>query len=199
MDIVFMGTPDFAVPCLERLINENHNIKAVFTQPDKPKGRGHVLTSPEVKVLALKYKIPVYQPTTLKSEDVIEILNDLNPEIIIVVAYGKILPESIINLPKYGCINIHASLLPKYRGAAPIQRAVLNGDKVTGVTSMQMDAGLDTGDILLTAQTQIGDNETSDELWDRLSVLGSQIMSDTIKGIISGTITPQKQDDSVVR
>jgi len=196
MKIVFMGTPDFAVPCFKRLISDGHHVLAAFTQPDKPKGRGHLLLPPEVKVAALENNIPVYQPRSLKDSEAFELLKSLNPELIVVVAYGKLLPENILKLPKFGCINIHASLLPKYRGAAPIQRAVLNGERVTGITSMQMDTGLDTGDMLIKAQTEIGDNETSDELWNRLSELGAQVMSDTIEGIINGTIIPEKQDNS---
>lgn len=196
MKIVFMGTPDFAVPCFKRLISDGHQVLAAFTQPDKPKGRGHLLTPPEVKIAATENNIPVYQPHSLKDSQTFELLKGLNPELIVVVAYGKILPENILKLPKFGCINIHASLLPKYRGAAPIQWAVLNGDKVTGITSMEMDAGLDTGDMLLKAQTEIGENETSDELWSRLSEIGAQVMSKTIDGIINGTLVPEKQDDS---
>ncbi len=197
MNVVFMGTPDFSVPCLERLVLDGHNVSAVFTQPDKPKGRGHHLMPPPVKETALKYNIPVYQPEKLKNSDAFEILTNLNPDIIIVVAYGQILPKLILDIPKYGCVNIHASLLPKYRGAAPIQWCVLDGEKKSGVTSMQMDVGLDTGDMLLKAETQIGENETAEELHDKLSVLGAQIMSDTIKGLEKGEIEPQKQDDSL--
>ena len=149
MNVVFMGTPDFAVPSLEN-IAKVHNVQAVFTQPDKPVGRKMVLTPPDVKVCAEKLGIPVYQPVKLKDSDSYEIIKELNPDVIVVVAYGQILPENILNIPKYGCINVHGSLLPKYRGAAPIQWSVLNGDKVTGVTTMYMEKGLDTGDILET-------------------------------------------------
>lgn len=149
MKIVFMGTPDFAVPCLESIVNAGHNVVGVFTQPDKPKGRGYTLTPPPVKVKAEQYDIPVYQPAKLRDGEAYEILKKLNPDCIVVVAYGKILPEDILNLPPFGCINVHASLLPKYRGAAPIQWSVINGEAESGVTTMYMDAGLDTGDMIM--------------------------------------------------
>jgi len=191
-----MGTPEFAVPCLERLIKDGHTILAAFTQPDKPKGRGHSFAAPPVKLKAAENNICVYQPTTLKDGEAYNILSKLSPEIIIVAAYGKILPQQIISLPKYGCVCIHASLLPKYRGAAPIQWAIINGEKVTGVTSIQMDAGIDTGDMLLSEQTEIGKNENSGELLARLSMIGAEVMSKTIIGLQAGTITPVKQDES---
>ncbi len=197
MNIVFMGTPDFSVPCLQRLIDDGHNVSAVFTQPDKPKGRGHHMMPPPVKELAVKYNIPVYQPQKLRTSDAFEILTEINPELIIVVAYGQILPKNILDLPKYGCVNIHASLLPKYRGAAPIQWSVLDGEKKSGVTSMQMDVGLDTGDMLLTAETEIGKNDTAEDLHDKLSVMGAEVMSETIDLIMKGELKPQKQDDSL--
>lgn len=195
MNIIFMGTPDFAVPCLEKLINEKHNILAVYTQPDKPVGRKQVLTPPPVKVCALEHNIPVNQPTTLKDEAELEKIRSYNADIIIVVAYGKILPKSVLESAKYGCVNVHASLLPKYRGAAPIQWAVLNGDKETGVTIMQMDEGLDTGDMLLVEKTEIGENETSEELFDRLSVIGSNALSKALVEIENGSITATQQPD----
>ena len=194
MNIVFMGTPDFAVPSLERLCESEHNVLGVFTQPDKPVGRKQILTPPDVKVCAEKYGVKVYQPVTLKDNNSIEEIKSLNPDVIVVVAYGKILPKSILDIPKYGCINVHGSLLPKYRGAAPIQQAVLNGDKVTGVTTMYMGEGLDTGDILLKSETEIGENETSAELFDRLAVLGADLLLETLLKL--DTITPEKQDDS---
>ncbi|MCQ2471410.1 MAG: methionyl-tRNA formyltransferase [Clostridia bacterium] len=197
MNIVFMGTPDFSVPCLQRLIDDGHTVSAVFTQPDKPKGRGHHMMPPPVKELAVKYNIPVYQPQKLRTSDAFEILTEINPELIIVVAYGQILPKNILDLPKYGCVNIHASLLPKYRGAAPIQWSVLNGEKKSGVTSMQMDVGLDTGDMLLTAETEIGENDTAEDLHDKLSVMGAEVMSETIDLIMKGQLNPIKQDDSL--
>lgn len=196
MDIVFMGTPEFAVPCLERLINDGHNVKGVFTQPDKPKGRGHKMQFPPVKQCAVDAGIPVYQPLKMRDGEALNILKELNPELIIVVAYGKILPEDILSFPKYGCINIHASLLPRYRGAAPIQWCVLNGETVSGVTSMQMDIGLDTGDMLLSKSVEIGKNETAGELHDKLSVLGADVLSETISLLIEGKLEPQKQNDA---
>lgn len=200
MNIVFMGTPDFAVSCLQALIDSNENVQAVFTQPDKPKGRGYKLTPPPVKELALTHNIPVYQPVSLKNgedaENTMKILEELSPDLIIVVAYGKILPKAILDLPKY-CINVHASLLPKYRGAGPIQWSVLNGEKVTGVTTMLMAEGLDTGDMLLSKSVEIGENETASELHDRLSVLGAEVMLETIQAVKNNTLTPVKQDDSL--
>lgn len=197
MNIVFMGTPDFSVPCLQRLIDDGHNVSAVFTQPDKPKGRGHHMMPPPVKELAVKYDIPVYQPQRLRTSDDIDTLREIAPELIIVVAYGQILPQSVLDIPKYGCINIHASLLPRYRGAAPIQWCVLNGEKKSGVTSMQMDAGLDTGDMLLSAEAEIGENDTAEDLHDKLSVLGAQVMSETIALLQKGQLEPKKQDNSL--
>lgn len=194
MNIVFMGTPDFAVPPLERLCESEHNVKAVFTQPDKPVGRKQILTPPDVKVCAEKYGVQVFQPKTLKNDNSFEEIKAQNPDVIVVVAYGKILPKNILDIPKYGCINVHGSLLPKYRGAAPIQQAVLNGDKITGVTTMYMGEGLDTGDILLTSETEIGENETSAELFDRLSVMGADLLIETLSKLDS--ITPIKQDES---
>lgn len=196
MDIVFMGTPEFAVPCLERLISDGHNVKGVFTQPDKPKGRGHKMQFPPVKECAVDAGIPVYQPLKMKDGEAISILENLNPELIIVVAYGKILPKEILDYPKYGCINMHASILPRYRGAAPIQWSVLNGEKISGVTAMQMDVGLDTGDMLLTKTVEIGENETAGELHDKLSVLGADVMSETIDLLLKGELKAEKQDDS---
>lgn len=201
MKIVFMGTPDFAVPCLRSLAESEYEIAAVFTQPDKPKGRGYKMIPTPVKAASLEYDIPVYQPLSLRKGDdasnIMEMLRKINPDLIVVVAYGQILPKEILNLPKYGCINIHASLLPAYRGAAPIQWSVLNGEKVTGVTSMLMAEGLDTGDMLLKRETEIGENETSSSLHDRLSIIGADILLDTIKGIEDGSIIPEVQDDSL--
>lgn len=185
MKVIFMGTPDFAVPCLENLIKSKHEVVAVFSQPDKPIGRKQVLTSPAVKVCAVNNNIPVFQPNSLKNSNAFDIINGFNPDVIIVVAYGKILPDDILTAAKYGCINVHASLLPKYRGAAPIQWAVLNGDKETGVTIMQMDNGLDTGDMLLTVKTEVGENETSAELFDRLSDIGAEALVKVLDDIDS--------------
>ncbi len=196
MNIVFMGTPDFAVPCLQRIIDDGHNVCGVFTQPDKPKGRGHRMTPPPVKELALKYDIPVYQPLKLRQGDSYDILKEINPDVIIVVAYGQILPANILELPEYGCVNIHASLLPRYRGAAPIQWCVINGEKKSGVTSMKMDVGLDTGDMLIQKEIDIGENENAEEFHDRLSALGADVLSQTLAELEKGSIVPKKQDDS---
>ena len=196
-----MGTPDFAVPCLQALIDNGENVQAVFTQPDKPKGRGYKMLPPPVKSLALTYNIPVYQPLSLKkgedAENALNILKDLSPDLIIVVAYGKILPKEILELPKYYCINVHASLLPRYRGAAPIQWCVLNGEKETGVTTMLMAEGLDTGDMLLKESVAIGDDETASELHDRLSAVGAELLIKTISAVKVGTITREKQENSL--
>lgn len=197
MRIVFMGTPDFAVPCLQALIDDNHDVCAVYTQPDKPKGRHGVMTPPPVKALALEHNIPVYQPKSLKNDEAKADFVSLNADLAIVVAYGKILPEEFLNAPKYGCINMHASLLPRLRGAAPIQWSIVNGDKMSGVTSMQMDVGLDTGDMLITKAIGIGENETAEELHDRLSVLGAEVMRETISQLQANNLEPKKQDDSL--
>ncbi|MDE7289903.1 MAG: methionyl-tRNA formyltransferase [Oscillospiraceae bacterium] len=200
MNIVFMGTPDFAVPCLKALVESGENVLAVFTQPDKPKGRGYKLTPSPVKEEALSHNIPVYQPQSLKNGEDAEkaeaVLKELAPDLFIVVAYGKILPKNILDIPRY-CINVHASLLPKYRGAGPIQWSVLNGEKVTGVTTMLMAEGVDTGDMLLSQSTEIGENETSAELWDRLSVMGAEVMLKTIEAVKDNNLSPIKQDDSL--
>lgn len=195
MNIVFMGTPDFAVPCLNKLIEAGHHICCVFTQPDKPVGRKQILTPPPVKELAEKFDIPVYQPKKIKDSNALEIIKSYNPDVNIVVAYGKILPNEILNSAKYGSINVHASLLPKYRGAAPIQWAVLNGDKKTGVSIMQMDEGLDTGDILYVEETPIGENETSAELFDRLSIIGADSLIKTLTLLENDELAPKKQPE----
>lgn len=197
MKIIYMGTPDFAVPALKSLASSEHEVCAVFTQPDKPRGRKMVLTPPDVKVCAQSLDIPVYQPESMKNGDALEIINKYNPDVIVVAAYGKILPKAVLDAPKFGCVNIHGSLLPKYRGAAPIQQSVLNGDKVTGITTMLMDVGLDTGDILLTEETEIGENETSGELFDRLAELGGKLILKTLSALEKGEITPKKQDESL--
>lgn len=196
MKIVFMGTPDFAVPSLKALIGAGHEIAAVYTQPDKPKGRGHKLLPPPVKALALEHGIPVYQPATLKNEQAIEELRAIAPELIVVAAYGKLLPKAVLDLPAHGCINVHGSLLPKYRGAAPIQWAVLNGDKTTGVTIMRMAEGIDTGDMFTKAETEIGENETSGELFDRLMLLGADLLVKTIDKLDSFTPIPQNDAEA---
>ncbi len=195
MKILFMGTPGFAVPCLESLIKAGHNICGVFTQPDKPKGRGHKLTAPPVKEVAIKNNIEVFQPDKIRNAETLSIIKSLEPEIIVVVAYGKILPKEIIDYPKYGCVNVHASLLPKYRGAAPIQWSIINGEKTTGVTTMYMNEGLDTGDMLLKSSTIINDDETSGDLHDRLSFIGADLILKTLNEISKGTIKRKKQND----
>lgn len=196
MNIVFMGTPDFAVPALKAIANSNHNVSGVFTQPDKPRGRKMIMTPPDVKVCAEEFNIPVFQPKSMKSQEALQILTDLKPDVVVVAAYGQILPQAVLDVPRFGCINIHGSLLPKYRGASPIQEAVLNGDKITGVTTMLMNAGLDTGDILLSVKTEIGENETSGELFVRLAQLGGELILKTLDVVENGTAEPKKQDDS---
>lgn len=197
MKIVFMGTPDFAVPCLQKLIDLKHEVTGVFTQPDKPKGRHGVLTPPPVKELAVANGIKVYQPTKMKDGTALEMLKEANPELVIVVAYGKILPKEILEFSKYGCINIHASLLPKLRGAAPIQWSILEGFDETGVTSMMMDEGLDTGDMLISRAIPIGENENAQSLHDRLSVLGASVLEETIDALLKGELkrTPQNHSE----
>lgn len=194
MRVVFMGTPDFAVPCLQRLFDCGCEVCGVFTQPDKPKGRHGILTPPPVKELALKMGVPVFQPVKMKDGTAFEMLKSVEPELVVVVAYGKILPKEILEYPKYGCINIHASLLPKLRGAAPIQWSVINGFATTGVTAMQMDEGLDTGDMLIKSETEIGENETAGELHDRLSAIGADVLEKTLEALKEGKLEPEKQN-----
>lgn len=194
MRIVFMGTPDFAVPSLQALIDAGHDVCAVYTQPDKPQGRKQILTAPPVKTLALEHDIPVFQPNTLKNEDEQARLRELAPEVIIVVAYGKLLPKAVLDIPPHGCINMHGSLLPRWRGAAPIQWAVIAGDEMAGVTTMQMAEGLDTGDMLLTYETKVGEKETAGELFDRLAQSGAELLIQTLVKL--DEITPRPQDDA---
>lgn len=196
MNIVFMGTPTFAVPTLKKLYENGHNILAVFTQTDKPKGRGMKLAFSPVKEFAVEHNLEVYQPNSLKRETEIytPILRELNPDVIVVVAYGKILPPEVLSIPKLGCINVHGSLLPKYRGAAPIQWTVLNGDKFGGVTTMLMAEGMDTGDMLLKSSVEVGKNETASELYDRLSFVGADLLIETLEKL--DTITPEKQNEA---
>ncbi len=194
MRIVFMGTPDFAVPSLQALIDAGHDVCAVYTQPDKPQGRKQILTAPPVKTLALEHDIPVFQPNTLKNEDEQARLRELAPEVIIVVAYGKLLPKAVLDIPPHGCINVHGSLLPRWRGAAPIQWAVIAGDEMAGVTTMQMAEGLDTGDMLLTYETKVGETETAGELFDRLAQSGAELLTQTLVKL--DEITPRPQDDA---
>ncbi len=194
MRIVFMGTPDFAVPSLQALIDAGHDVCAVYTQPDKPQGRKQILTAPPVKTLALEHDIPVFQPNTLKNEVEQARLRELAPEVIIVVAYGKLLPKAVLDIPPHGCINVHGSLLPRWRGAAPIQWAVIAGDEMAGVTTMQMAEGLDTGDMLLTYETKVGEKETAGELFDRLAQSGAELLIQTLAKL--DEITPRPQDDA---
>lgn len=195
MRVVFMGTPDFAVGTLKALLEAGHDVAAVVTQPDKPKGRGKELLMTPVKAEAVKHDIPVFQPERVrKNEEFLEELKKLAPDVIVVVAFGQILPVSILTLPKYGCVNVHASLLPMYRGAAPLQWVIINGEKVSGVTTMQMDKGLDTGDMLLKEEVAIEPKETYETYHDKLSVVGAQLLIKTLDGLEAGTITPVKQE-----
>ena len=196
MRVVFMGTPDFAVGCLDAVIKAGYDTVGVFCQPDKPKGRGHKLCAPPVKERALEMGIPVFQPAKIRDGEALQKLKELSPDIIIVVAYGKILPGEILNLPKYGCINVHASVLPELRGAAPIQWSIINGFKTTGVTIMKMDEGMDTGDILSQRSIEIGNDTNSGELFDMLCKVGAELLIQTLPRYINGEITPVKQDDS---
>ncbi len=197
MRIIFMGTPDFSVPCLKALIDSDNEVVGVFTQPDKPKGRGYELTPPPVKVCAIENNISVFQPKSMRDGETLGIINSLNADLIIVVAFGKILPKEILESVKFGCINIHASLLPKLRGAAPIQWSILNGETVTGVTSMQMDVGLDTGDMLIKKSVEITENMNAGELHDALSILGANVLMETIEALKNNELKPEKQDDSL--
>ena len=196
MKVLFMGTPDFAVPCLDALLKAGHIVLGVVTQPDKPVGRKKVMTPPAVKAFAVEHNLPVFQPDTLKNEAFLDTLKELDPEIIVVVAYGKILPGYILDYPKYGCINVHGSILPRWRGAAPIQWSVIAGDEEAGVTTMQMDRGLDTGDMLLVKKTPIGAQETAGELFDRLAVMGAELLMETLVRAEDGTLQPIPQDDA---
>lgn len=196
MKILFMGTPDFAAEILDTISKTRHQIVGAVSQPDKPKGRGHKLVPTDVKVKAEKLGIEVYQPQTLRDESFLDTLKELSPDMIIVAAYGKILPEYIINYPKYGCINVHASILPKYRGAAPIQWSIINGDTTTGVSIMRMDKGLDTGDVVAVKETPIGEYETAGELFDRLAKIGAELMAETIDRIENGEAIYTPQDHS---
>lgn len=196
MDIVFMGTPDFAVPTLEMLINEGYNIKAVVTQPDRPKGRGNKLAAPPVKELALKHEIPVLQPEKIRADKAfITHMAKLAPDLIVVVAFGQILPKSILDIPRLGCINIHGSLLPKYRGSSPIQRAVMNDDEITGVTIMYMDVGMDTGDMISKTNMMVLPDETSGSLHDRMMHVGAEALREALPGIIDQSVVAEKQNE----
>ena len=197
MRVVYMGTPEFAVPPLSALIEAGHEIAGVYTQPDRPKGRGHRLVAPPVKDLALKAGLEVYQPEGFRDPTAVETLRALEPEVIVVAAYGRLLPQSVLDIPRYGCVNIHASLLPRLRGAAPIQWAILRGDTLTGVTTMQMAAGLDTGDILLSKSTAIDPQEDAAELYNRLSRMGADLILPTLEGLRAQSIQPVKQENEL--
>ena len=193
-----MGTPEFAVPSLKALIDSEHDVIAVIAQPDRPKGRGHKLTPPPTKVLAEKFNIPVLQPEKIKTDEFLEELKELNPDVICVTAYGKIIPKSILELPRNGCINVHPSLLPKYRGAAPVNWTIINSEKVTGVTIMQMDEGMDSGDILLVREVQIGDDDDAEKMLAKLSYIGGEMLVQTLTLLGEGKLKPVKQDESEV-
>ncbi len=197
MKILFMGTPDFALFSLKALCESGYDVVGVVTQPDKPKGRRYTLTPPPVKVYAQERGIPVFQPATLRGEEFAQTLASLSPELIAVVAYGKILPPSVLEYPRYGCINVHGSLLPEYRGASPMQRAIIDGKKVTGITTMFMAEGLDTGDMLLRAECPINENDNFEIIHDRLGVLGAELLIKTVEGLERGEITPTPQDHSL--
>lgn len=196
MKILFMGTPDIAASCLSALLADGQQVVSVVTQADRPRGRGYTLTPPPVKVLAMEKGIPVYQPATLRDEAFVKTLSDIDPDLIAVVAYGKILPPTVLNYPKYGCINVHASLLPKYRGAAPIQRAIMEGQSVTGITTMYMEEGLDTGDMLFTEEIEIGKTDDFGTIHDRMAEVGGRLLCKTVRALAEGTAVRRKQDDA---
>ncbi len=197
MKILYMGTPDFAIPTLKALYESGEEIVGVITQPDKPKGRGYALTPPPVKAYALEKGLEVYQPATLKDEAFAELLHRLAPELIVVVAFGKILPKSVLDFPKYGCINVHGSILPKYRGAAPMQRAIIDGEKLTGVTIMYMDVGLDTGDMLYKSEVEISEDDNFEDIHDRLAACGAEALIKTVELIKNGEAKREKQNDAL--
>lgn len=192
--LVFMGTPEFAVPSLQKLIDLGEQVVAVVTQPDRPKGRGQRLTAPPVKILAEKQGIPVFQPVKVRAPEFIDAMRQLNPDLILVTAFGQILPRALLEIPRLGCVNIHASLLPRYRGAAPINWCIVNGETETGITIMQMDAGLDTGDMLLKRTLPIGPEEDAQSLHDRLSAAGAEALAEALEQLASGRLVPEKQD-----
>lgn len=197
MRILFMGTPDFALFSLKALVEAGENVIGVVTQPDKPKGRGYTLTPPPVKVYACEKGLPVYQPNTLRGDEFANLLAELDPELIVVVAFGKILPQNVLDYPKHGCINVHGSLLPEYRGAAPMQRAIMEGKKKTGITTMMMDVGLDTGDMLLCEEIAIEENDNFETVHDKLGACGAEVLLRTVKGVQDGTLLRTKQDSSL--
>ena len=196
LKVIFMGTPEFACPTLQTLIGRDEQVVAVVTQPDRPKGRGQRLMPPPVKELAARHAIPVYQPNKVRDPDFIEMLRTLAPDVIVVVAFGQILPKALLDIPPLGCINVHASLLPCYRGAAPLNWCLINGELETGVTTMLMDVGLDTGPMLLKQSTPVDQNEDIVSLHDRMSVMGAELLSETLDGLAAGAIIPQEQEDS---
>ena len=198
MRVIFMGTPDFAVGTLEEIIRAGHEVVLTVTQPDKPKGRGNAMQFPPVKECALAHEIPIFQPKKIREEENVAYLREFQPDIIVVAAFGQILPKSILDMPKFGCINVHASLLPKYRGAAPIQWAIINGDEVTGVTIMRMDVGLDTGDMIAKKEIVIAKDETGGSLFDKLAQIGAQLCVETMETIEAGKAeyTPQNHEEA---
>lgn len=199
MKIIFMGTPDFSVPCLQRLIDDGHEVVAVFTREDKPVGRKQILTPPPVKRLALEHHIPVFQPKKLRDNpEMVDAIRALAPDFIVVVAYGRILTKEILDIPVYGCVNVHGSLLPRHRGASPIQWSIVCGDKKTGVTTMLMDEGIDTGDMLEVAELPITKEDTAETLHDRMALAGAKLLSSTIFGLVEGRIQPVKQPEEGV-
>ncbi|GAM09885.1 methionyl-tRNA formyltransferase [Geobacter sp. OR-1] len=195
--IVFMGTPEFACPTLQTLIDRGENVVAVVTQPDRPKGRGQQMQPPPVKELAQKHNIPVMQPLKVRVAEAVEEIRSYEPDLIVVVAFGQILPKALLDIPKHGCINVHASLLPRYRGAAPLNWCIINGESETGVTTMLMDVGLDTGDMLLKKTTPIAPDEDAQSLHDRLSQIGAQALAETLELLAAGSLVPEKQDDNL--
>jgi methionyl-tRNA formyltransferase len=197
MRIIFMGTPQFACPTLKTLIDRGEQVVAVVTQPDRPKGRGQQTLPPPVKVLAEQHAIPVLQPVKVRHPEAIEEIKALNPDLIVVVAFGQILPKALLEIPKHGCINVHASLLPRYRGAAPLNWCIINGETETGVTTMMMDVGLDTGDMLLKKATPIDPDEDTSSLHDRLSGIGAELLGETLDDLAAGRLVPEKQDDAL--
>ncbi len=197
MRLIFLGTPAFAVPTLEAIVLTGHDVVTVVTQPGRPKGRGHEVAVSPVKQTALRLGLPVYQPERIKRPEAQVHLASLQPEIMVVVGYGQIIPQSVIDIAPGGIVNVHASVLPKYRGAAPVQWAIINGEKRSGVTTMQIDAGLDTGDILLACETEIGPDETAVELGDRLSIMGAELLVQTLDGLSRNVVQPRKQDDAL--
>ena len=197
MRILFMGTPEISATCLQRLIDDNKNVIGVITREDKPRGRGNVMTPTPTKVLAMSVGIPVYTPASLRTEEFEKLLGELSPDLIAVVAYGKILPKNVIDYPKYGCINVHVSLLPKYRGAAPMQRAIMDGERETGVTIMYMDEGLDTGDIITTEKFEISETDDFESIHDRSAIVGARLLSETVDALYEGRATRTKQDSAL--